>query len=258
MQEMSIFLVAFNIPGILHPIPGILYARHLDCIYITPMRQPPLSLPLVLVALGAGLLACQQPESHDGPPDRLLGVRPPATEVDFPLPPELIPAGEALERGLAWRATLELAPILADHTTRSDEAVLLAAQAADAWGGSSEVLDLLTGYQFDTDALQAEARLLLVRAELEDGEPERALILAQATVRDADPGSRQHAIALVHQGLAQQALGDDRSAAQAFERAAPWWGATGDWLLLRAAALTSDSDVRRTRSEEHTSELQSH
>lgn len=243
---MFIILVAFNIPGIRHPIPSILYARHLACIYITPMRQSPLSLPLVLVTLGAGLLACQQPESREGPPDRLLGVRPPATAVDFPLPPELIPAGEALERGLAWRATLELAPILADHTTRSDEAVLLAAQAADAWGGSSEVMDLLTGYQFDTDALQAEARLLLIRAELEDGEPERALILAQTTVRNADPGSRQHAVALVQQGLAHQALGNDRSAADAFERAAPAWGATGDWLLLRAATLTAESDARQT------------
>ena len=202
--------------------------------------------PLTLLALGAGLLACQPPEPTEGPPDWLAGGRPPSVTIDFPLPPELVPAGEALERGLAWRATLELAPILADHTARSDEAVLLAARAADAWGGAAEVIELLTGYDFDNETLQAEARLLLVRAELEDGEPERALILAQTTVRDADPGSRQHAVALVHQGLAYQALGNDRSAADAFEEAAPAWGSTGDWLLLRAATLTSNSDARQT------------
>ena len=206
----------------------------------------PSLLPLVLAAISAGLLACQPPEPPEGPPDQLARVWMPGTAVDFPLPPELVTAGEALERGLAWRATIELAPILADHTATSDEAVLLAARAADAWGGSSEVMDLLTGYEFDNEALQAEARLLLVRAELADGEPERALILAQAAVVDADPGSRQHAVALVQQGLAHQALGNDRSAASVFEQAAPAWGVSGDWLLLRAATLTSESDARQT------------
>ncbi len=95
-QESFIILVAFNIPGIRHPIPGILYARHLVCIYITPMRPPPLPLPLVLVALGAGLLACQQPENREGRPDRLRGVRPPSTAVDFPVPPDLVPGVEAV------------------------------------------------------------------------------------------------------------------------------------------------------------------
>jgi len=212
------------------------------------MKPSPLSLTLVaLGALGAGLLACQAPEPQEGPPGRLLGAWPPSTTVDFPLPPELVPAGEALDRGLAWRATLELAPILADHTARSDEAILLAARAADAWGGAAEVRKLLTGHEFDNEELRVEARRLLLSAELEDGEPERALLLAQVAVRVAQPGSRQHAVALVQQGLAYQSLGDDHSAAEAFvQAAAPGWGATGDWLLLRAATLTSDSAARRT------------
>jgi soluble lytic murein transglycosylase len=202
------------------------------------------TLSLTIVALGTGLVACQPPESPEGPPDRIVGVRPPSAAVNFPLPPELFSAGQALDRGLAWRATLELAPILADHTARSDEAILLAARAADAWGGASEVMALLTGHEFDNGDLRAEARRLLVRAELEEGEPERALLLAQVSVRDAAPGSRQYATALVQQGLAYQSLGDDRSAADAFERAAPEWGGSGDWLLLRAATVTADDSAR--------------
>lgn len=200
--------------------------------------------PLLILSLAA-LTACVSeapaPEDHLPPPPRLT------TDVlaaHLPLPPELVPAGEAIDQGLAWRATLELAPILADHAGRSDEAVLLAARAADAWGGSVEVRQLLNDHTFEPGAARTEARHLLLRAQLSDGEYDSAVMLARIAVTESNHGSRSEAVALVHLGLGHQALGADDSAAAAFQRAANAWPELSDWLRLRAATLTSNGRQR--------------
>src|SRR5688500_555569 len=52
-------------------------------------------------------------------------------------------ASEALQRGRPWEATRLLAPALADSSRRTPDALLLAATAAGAWEGWSEVQRLL-------------------------------------------------------------------------------------------------------------------
>ncbi|MEE8062180.1 MAG: transglycosylase SLT domain-containing protein [Gemmatimonadales bacterium] len=184
------------------------------------------------------------------PPDRQPSSRPPPARLH--LPPELIPASEALDQGMAWRATLELAPILADHTRRSDEAVLLAARAAGAWGGWDEVTDLLNEHEFTDDTYRSEVRDLLVKAQMAKGELEQALDLARSAVADTTLSPEARADALARLGLIHQALGQNYSAAAAFATARPEWGSAGDWLLLRAATLTADSLERHQLFDEIT------
>src|SRR5688572_25890368 len=55
----------------------------------------------------------------------------------------LINAATALQNGQPWRAAQMLEPVLRDSTQRTPERVLLAARAATAWGGWSQVDRLL-------------------------------------------------------------------------------------------------------------------
>jgi len=54
-------------------------------------------------------------------------------------------AAQALEQGRPWEASRLIAPVLADSTRRTSDALMLAATAASRWNGWREVVRLLAG-----------------------------------------------------------------------------------------------------------------
>ncbi|MGH7519606.1 MAG: hypothetical protein ACREOC_19400, partial [Gemmatimonadales bacterium] len=102
-----------------------------------------------------------------------------AAESVAPPPPmpdtALTAATVALERGLPWRASAILAPLVADSARRSPDAVLLAATAASRWRGWREVRDLLLNAPWLDSVAGGEGRRLLARAALELGDDSAAV-----------------------------------------------------------------------------------
>jgi soluble lytic murein transglycosylase len=149
-------------------------------------------------------------------------------------------AADAIAVGLPYRASRMLDPIVRDSARRTPDAALLAAVAASRWGGWSEVARLLAGETWSDPSQRGRGLLLAARAALELG----ADSLARTRARDAlddlgDPVRR--AEALIVAGRAWDRLNQPDSAASAYLGAADLTPAVGDWLRLRAAALTADS-----------------
>ena len=88
-------------------------------------------------------------------------------EVHLPLDSTLALAGEALARGRPWQATRLLSVVLRDSSSRTPQAVFLAATAASEWGGWGEVLQLLQSEPWVDTLYGGRARVLLARAALE-------------------------------------------------------------------------------------------
>ncbi len=153
----------------------------------------------------------------------------------------LAAATVALARGLPWRASAILAPLVADSIRRSPDAVLLAATAASRWRGWREVRDLLLHEPWLDSLSGGEGRALLARAALELGDDSAAADHAAAA---AARGPDVRAPALVVLARALERLDARDSAAASYVRAAQLVPEAGDWLRLRAAGLTADSAVR--------------
>jgi soluble lytic murein transglycosylase len=120
--------------------------------------------------------------------------------------------------------------------------VFLAATAASRWGGWPEVARLLTGEPWLDSLYEGRGRLLLARAALEGGTDSLALqeaLLAPGTAADSIEGER-----LVILAAALDRLDARDSSASTYERAAARLPLIGDWLLVRAAAVTDDSAGR--------------
>jgi soluble lytic murein transglycosylase len=155
----------------------------------------------------------------------------------------LVAATVALERGLPWRASALLAPIVADSARRSPDAVLLAATAASRWRGWRQVRDLLLGEPWLDAAAGGEGRRLLARASLELGHDTAAARHAASAAADTNaPGVRAPALVVLARALERADARD--SAAASYVRAAALLPDAADWLRLRAAGLTSDSAIR--------------
>jgi peptidoglycan lytic transglycosylase len=161
-------------------------------------------------------------------------------EAHMSLDSTLARANEALARGRPWQATRLLSAALRDSSARTPATIFLAATAASAWGGWSEVLHLLDGQPWIDSLYQGRARVLLARAALEryaDSEAlEHALI---ALRRDTASGERLMLLA-----TALDRLGARDSAAAIYGRAAEHLPQVADWLRLRGAAVTGDSTSR--------------
>lgn len=153
-------------------------------------------------------------------------------------------ARAALARGLAWRASLILAPLLRDSTTRTPEAVMLAATAASGWGGWAEVGKLLDGETWLDSAFDGAGRALSARAALEREENLEAARLAAAAVALA-PDERARGERLVVRARALDRLDSLAPAAEAYGTAARLLPEISDWLRYRAAIATADSAARR-------------
>ncbi len=152
-------------------------------------------------------------------------------------------ARAALARGLAWRASLILAPMLRDSATRTPETVMLAARAASGWGGWREVGALLDGERWLDSAFGGAGRALSARAALEREENLEAARLAAAAVALA-PDDRERGERLVIRARALDRLDSLAPAAAAYGAAAEVLPDIADWLLYRAAIVTTDSAAR--------------
>ncbi len=149
-------------------------------------------------------------------------------------------ATEAIARGLPYRASRMLDSLVADSTRRTPEATLLAARAASRWGGWPQVNRLIAGSSWSDPRFRGPALLLAARAALEVGADSTAVVRARNALGEVgDPIGRAEALVVL--GRAQARLGKPDSAAAAYASAAELVPAVGDWLRLRAAALTADS-----------------
>ncbi len=173
-----------------------------------------------------------------------FAVRPVAVrdsgEVHLPLDSTLARAGEALARGRPWQATRLLSVVLRDSSSRTPQAVFLAATAASEWGGWGEVLQLLQSEPWVDTLYGGRARVLLARAALERNADTVALGHALIALR-RDPLSGERLMLLA---TALDRLEARDSAASLYLRAADRLPAVADWLRLRAATLTADSAAR--------------
>ena len=185
----------------------------------------------------------------------LLGFVPsPESARTVPVPePAIAPAAAdstldaartALARGLAWRASLLLAPLLRDSATRTPETVMLAATAASGWGGWMEVGRLLDGQAWLDSAFDGAGRALSARAALERQENLEAAQLAAAAVGLATD-DRARGERMVIRARALDRLDSLAPAAEAYTAAARLLPEVADWLLYRAAIATTDSTARR-------------
>lgn len=152
-------------------------------------------------------------------------------------------ASGALRGGHPWEATRLLAPVLADSSRRTPDALLLAATAAGAWEGWSEVQRLLTGAPWLDSVRGGHGRELLARAALErrvDTLAAREAERAVAVARD----ERERGLRLILLGRALDRLDRLDSARAAYIAASSRLPEIGDWLRLRAAGVTRDSAER--------------
>jgi len=152
----------------------------------------------------------------------------------------LAAATDALALGLPYRASRMLDPIVRDSARRTPEAALLAASAASRWGGWPEVSRLLAGMPWTDVRLRGPALLLAARAAVELGADTVAVARAGDALADlGDPNGRAEALVVLARALDR--VGQHDSAAAAYIRAAELVPTVGDWLRLRAAAVTADS-----------------
>ncbi|HET9727586.1 MAG TPA: transglycosylase SLT domain-containing protein [Gemmatimonadales bacterium] len=151
-------------------------------------------------------------------------------------------AAQALEQGRPWEASRLIAPVLADPSRRTPDALMLAATAASRWNGWREVVRLLDGQPWVDSVPDGRARLLLARGSYEIGADSAALRNALAVpvsnVATVD-GER-----LVTLAMALERLGARDSAADTYARAADVLPTIAGWLRVRAAAVTDDSTAR--------------
>ena len=167
--------------------------------------------------------------SAQAPPDTTTG-------------PAVAAARLALAAGQPWRASRLLAPVLRDSASRTPDVLLLAAEAAGAWNGWSEVEKLLGGADWVDAKDGGRGRELLARAALDRSADQEAVRHARLAVADAAPASR--GVRLVLLARAYDRLEERDSAAAVYARAALALPAIADWLAFRQVAVTGDSTAR--------------
>jgi soluble lytic murein transglycosylase len=186
-------------------------------------------LALIVIALGCG------PSSREVSEGAL--ERPAAGDS------VLIDAGHAFQSGQPWRASQILAPALRDSTQRTPERVLLAARAAAAWGGWSQVERLLAGEPWLDSKFDGLGRELLARASLAQREDSAALHHARLAI-EATKSGHQQAVRRVLIARALDRMDSLDRAAASYVEAASMLPDIADWLRLRAAGVTDDSVSR--------------
>ena len=158
--------------------------------------------------------------------------------------PDVRAAQQVLAEGRAWPATRLVYRAIKDPDRRTPEALLVAARSASAWRGWTLVNALLAYEPWLDTRFSGEGRELLARAALERGDAEAARLHAEAALR-AHGTPQAAAVRMVYLARALDRLDVRDSAAAAYGRAAEAMPAIRDWLLLRAAGVTSDARARQ-------------
>ncbi len=152
----------------------------------------------------------------------------------------LAAATRATDLGRPWQATRLLAPIT---KAASKPAVkLAAARAAAGWEGWETVERLLEGEPWLDQLDRGAGRALLGRAMVERGRAAAARIQAERAVALAAPADRGERLLSLARALDR--LDQLDSAAIVYQAAAAALPSLKDWLLLRAAGVTTDSAGR--------------
>lgn len=154
----------------------------------------------------------------------------------------LAAAQAALEQGRPWHASRLLAPLLADTASRSPEVQLAAARAAAGWRSWIEVRRILEGATWVDTAFDGGGNELLARAALALRDDSTAMRQAQRAREAASGDARAYRRVLL--ARAYDRVGANDSAAAEYLRAAEALPEIGDWLRLRALAVTRDSAAR--------------
>lgn len=193
-------------------------------------------LTLLLAAAG-----CQQDarrESRGDVPARLPLASPVPTQDG-----DVRQAQVLLADGHAWPATRQVYRAITVPERRTPEAVLVAARAAAEWRGWTLVNALLAYEPWLDTRFGGEGRELLARAALERGDAAAAAGHAEAALRArATQGATAVRTVLLARALDRLDLRD--SAAATYRRAADAIPEAREWLLLRAAGVTSDARER--------------
>ncbi len=175
---------------------------------------------------------------------RLVHPQPPAAVVVPQAADSALDAARgAMSRGLSWRASLILAPVLADPSRRTPEALMLAARAASGWGGWAEVERLIGDAPWLDSAFDGEGRALLARAALARRADSSAAAHATLAVQAA-PDSGRRGERLVVLARALDRLDSLSRAATAYAEAARLLPEINQWLIYRAAIVTADAAAR--------------
>jgi soluble lytic murein transglycosylase len=159
----------------------------------------------------------------------------------------LTDAEAALRAGRPWRTTQLLGPVLANPTTRTPDAVILAARAAAAWQGWGTVTRLLGREPWIDARYDRLGRRLLAEAAIGEGRARDAVNHATVAVagnsnqRSSDEQGRR--LLLLARGYDRLNVLD--SAAARYLDAAQRFPSVQDWFALRAAAVTTDSTQRQ-------------
>ncbi|MEO8448684.1 MAG: transglycosylase SLT domain-containing protein [Gemmatimonadota bacterium] len=154
----------------------------------------------------------------------------------------LLKAEQAMRDGRPWLALQLLAPALRAPADRTQARVLTAARASAAWQGWATVGRLLAGESW-LDGTGGEGRALLARSALERGLIEPAIAQASMAVGLGTDGP-ERGERLVVLGRALDRAGQLDSAGRVYIAAADRLPLVADWLLLRAAGVTTDSGAR--------------
>ncbi|HEX7978120.1 MAG TPA: lytic transglycosylase domain-containing protein [Gemmatimonadaceae bacterium] len=194
-----------------------------------------------IVILCASTACAQSPEGRaaSDPPraaDLSAGV-----QAKLPAEPLAMRADSLVRAGRAWRATVLLAPSVRAPASATPAVRLVAARAAAAWQGWAEVDRLLHDAPWLDSSLDGEGRELLARSALERGQP------AEEDARAALAAARTPAEQAVRRVLLARALdrADARdSAAKMYAAAVGQLPSAADWLRLRAAGVSADSESR--------------
>lgn len=156
--------------------------------------------------------------------------------------PTLREAVRSIDSGHPWAATVSVAPMLR-QPPRSRAAVLVAARAAAAWDGWTEVDRLLAGETWLDSSFGGEGRELLARANLAANSAAPAIQNSEAAVlRATNPMSR--AVRQVYLARALDRGEKPDSAAALYATASRHLPEIVDWLALRAAGAERDADGR--------------
>ena len=192
-------------------------------------------LPSLLIVAA---LACSQPAAREMSKG---AVEPP--EMGDSL---LVNAAAALQNGQPWRAARMLDPVLRDSTQRTPERVLLAARAAAAWGGWSQVDRLLAREPWLDSRFDGLGRELLARAAT--ARREDTVVVRQARLAiDAAASAHDRGVRRVLLARAFDRMDSLDRAASEYSEAASLLPEVADWLRLRAAGVAKDSASRASQ-----------
>ena len=151
----------------------------------------------------------------------------------------IVQAEAALARGNPWRAYRLVLPRTRVARTRTPENVWLAARAAAAWGGWTQVQGLLRRERWLDAKWQGGGRELLARAALALGDDSAAAIHAAKAVHKATTDSMR-GVRRVLYARALDRLGRLDDASSEYLAAANDLPELADWLRVRAGTTASD------------------